>query len=186
MASKTDIAVRALSKLGQPRISNIDTTDTKPARVLRGMWDSVRDAMLQAYPWKFAGKRTHISADGSAPDWGYDRQFTLPNDYLSLRAIKDNPEYEIEGGRILTDASAPLYIKYTRRVENTGEYHPLFVEAFAARLAYEACEEITQSNVKKDACLRDLDLAINQAYAIEAIENEAEELPEDEWLTARA
>lgn len=185
-SSKTDIAARALSKLGQPRVPNIDTTDTKPARVLRNMWDSVRDAMLQAYPWKFALGRVQISADGAAPAWGWARQFTVPADYLAMVEIKGKPPYSVEGGRILTNADAPLYIRYIKRVTNTGEFHPLFCEALSSRLAYEACEEITQSTTKKQAALQDLNMAIGQAYATEAIENEPEDLPEDEWLTARA
>lgn len=186
MASKTEIARRALSKLGQPGVSNIDTVDTKAARVMRNMWDNVRDAMLQAYPWKFALKRVTLAADGDAPDWGYERKFTLPNDYLSMYEIKDSPKYSIEDGCILTNAPPPLKIRYIRRITDTGKYHPLFVEAFSSRLAYEGCEEITGSNTKKSAAMTDLNAAVSQAYAIEAIENEAQELPEDGWLDARA
>lgn len=185
MASKSQIASRGLSKLGEPAIANIDTTDTKPARVMRAMWDGVRDAMLQAYPWKFAGHRTQLAADVTDPLFGWDKQYTLPADYLAMRRIDGDPDYEIEGGRILTDASAPLYIKYTRRITNTGEFHALFNEALASRLAYEACEEITESNAKKQAALTDMQLAISQAYAVDAIENPPDEPPEDEWLTAR-
>lgn len=184
MASKTDIANRALSKLGQPSIANIDTTNTKPARVISRMWDSVRDAMLQAYPWKFAGYRAQLGLT-TAPLWGWDNAFNLPNDYLALREIKDDPDYTIENGKILTNANAPLYIRYTRRITNTAQFHPLFVEAFASRLAYEGCEEITDSNTKQEKALRDLNLAINQAYQVDAIEVPSEELPEDEWLEAR-
>lgn len=184
MASKTDVINRALSKLGQPRIANAETTNTKPARVMNGMWGSVRDAMLQAYPWKFAGYRTQLAAT-TAPEWGWDNAFLLPNDYLAMRQIKDDPDYDIENGKILTDAGAPLYIRYTRRITNTAQFHPLFVEAFASRLAYEGCEEITDSNTKQEKALRDLNLAINQAYQVDAIEVPSEELPEDEWLEAR-
>ena len=190
MASQTDIINRALSKLGEPRIANALTTDTKPARVMTGMWENVRDAMLQAYPWRFATIRTNLSADVATPEYGWSYQYSLPSDFLALLEIEDRPEYTIEGAsdnslKILTDVAAPLYIKYIRKITNTGQFHPLFNEALATKLAYEGCEEITDSNTKKEALLRDLSLAITQAYQADAIAAPFDEMPEDEWITAR-
>ena len=88
MASKTEIANRALSKLGQPRVSNIDTTDTKPARIIRDMYDSVRDALLQSYPWNFAVKRVTLAPDATAPAWGWTFAYTPPADFLSIYRVK--------------------------------------------------------------------------------------------------
>lgn len=185
MASKTDIINRALSKLGEPRIANADTANTKPARVMAGMWDNVKDAMLQSYPWKFAATRAALAADLTTPAYGWDYEYSLPSDYLAIIEIKDNPDYTIENGKILINEAGPLYIRYIRRITNTGQFHALFNEALASRLAYEGADEITDSNTKKEAALRDLNLAVTQAYQIDAIEVPPEELPEDDWITAR-
>jgi len=185
MASKTEIANRALSKLGQPRVSNIDTTDTKAARTIRNMWDNVRDSLLQSFPWNFSVRRAQLAADGSAPAWGWAKQYTLPSDFLSLIEIKNNPRYEVADGFIMTDEGAPLYIKYVRRVVNTGLYDAMFAEAFAAQLAVEACEEITQSNTKKQILIAERDGIIKMAYQNDSIQNPVAEPLVDEWLTAR-
>lgn len=185
MASKTAIANRALSKLGEARVSNIDTDNNKPAKVIRFMYDIVRDAMLTAYPWNFAIKRVQIAADSDTPAWGYNKQYTLPTDFLALLEIRGNPEYRLEGGFILTNEGAPLYIKYIARIENSGLFDPLFVEAFATRMAFEGCEEITQSNTKKEALLRDYEMIVRQAYASNAIQSQPQDLEPDTWLLAR-
>jgi len=185
MASKTAIANRALSKLGETRVSNVDTDNTKPAKVIRFMYDIVRDAMLAAYPWNFAIKRVQIAADASAPAWGYTKQYTLPVDFLSLLEIRGNPQYSIEGGKIQTNEGAPIYIRYIAQITDTGLFDALFVEAFATRMAYEGCEEITQSNTKKDLLARDLQGILKEAYASNAIQSQPQELESDTWLLSR-
>lgn len=194
MASKTAICNWALFKLGQERIANIDTTNTKNARVLAGIWDRVLESALQAYPWKFAGLRTTLAADGTAPINQWANSFTLPSDYLAIRQVGVYPsydiQYEIEGAadgalHILTDESAPLAIRYTRRITNTGQFHPLFNEVLACDLAHEACEAIVASGTLKESFLKDKFVAIEKAYGLDAIETPPQELPEDEFITAR-
>ena len=185
MASKTAIANRALSKLGETRVSNVDTDNNKPAKVIRFMYDIVRDAELAAFPWNFAIQRAQIAVDATAPAWGYNNRYVLPTDFLALLEIRGNPEYRIEAGYILTNEGAPIYIRYISRVENTGLFDALFVEAFATKMALEGCEEITQSNTKKEALFRDYELTIKRAYASNSIQSQPQELEDDEWLLSR-
>ena len=190
MASKTDIGNRAISKLGEQRVSNIDTVDIKAAKVIRYMWDSIRDLLLASFPWNFAIARTQLAKDAAAPSWGYANRYTLPSDFLALLEIKGNYDYRLEsstsGGRyILTDAGSPIYIRYIRRVTDTGEFDPLFSEAFASRLAYEGCEEITQSNTKKQILAQEYEKNISMAYANDSIQDPPTELQADEWINAR-
>lgn len=185
MASKTDIANRALSKLGETRVSNVDTDNTKKAKVIRYMYDSVRDAMLTAYPWNFAIARTQLAKDASAPSWGYRNRYTKPSDFLALLEIQNNPDYRLEGEYILTNSGSPLYIRYIKRIQDSGLLDPIFVEAFATRLAYEGCEEITQSNTKKQILFQEFRDIINQAYASDAIQDPPQLLQEDSWIISR-
>ena len=61
----------------------------------------------------------------------------------------------------------------------------LFVEAFAARLAFECAEDITQSTSKKDIAWQDYKQALREAKLVDAIENPPEPLPDDAWLLSR-
>lgn len=192
MASKTEIGNRTLSKLGQPRVSNIDTTNTKGARTISDMWDIVRDAMLRSYPWNFAIKRTDLAPDTDAPSFGWDNAYSVPVDCLSLIEVLDgaddtmpSDQYRFEGGKILSNTADIIYIRYIAQITTTGSWDALFTEAFASRLAYEGCEQITQSNTKKAALWAEYKEFILQAFAAGAIENPPTELIESAWLMAR-
>lgn len=185
MASKTQIGNRALSKLGQPRVSNIDTTDTKAARTIAEMFDQVRDALLESYPWKFAIKRTSLAPDGTSPSWGWTYSYTPPSDFLSIYRIRYTPDYEFEGGKILTDEGATLYLQYISKITETGLFTPTFSEALASNLAVEAVEAITQSNTKKTLLERDFSTIIDNAFRTDAINNPIERLEEDAWVISR-
>lgn len=190
MASKTDICNRALSKLGQPRVSNVDTTDIKAARVMRHNYDTIRDSLIAEYPWNFALKRTTLAKHATDPAWGFNNSYTLPSDFLSLIEIKNNPDYRIEVDSdgdlaILTDEGAPIYILYVRKVTDTGRFDPLFVEALAGRLAVEGCEELQESNTKKQILLQEHEYLIKKAFASDAIQDLPQTLQDDAWLLAR-
>lgn len=185
MASKTEIANRALSKLGEPRVSNIETDNTKAANTIRFMYDIVRDAVMQAFPWNFAIKRVGLAVDGTSPAWGFANRYQLPSDFLSLLAIKRNPVFRLEGQFILTDEGAPLDIRYIARITDTGDYDAMFVEALASRLAFEAAEEMTASNTKKQLLLQQMQLSISAAYASDSIQDAPQALETDEWLLSR-
>lgn len=185
MASKTDIANRALFKVGERRVSNVETTDTEAAKTINELYDTVRDTVLSSYPWNFAIKRVSLAPDATAPAWQWDYAYTMPADFLSLILVKDNPEYDFEGGKVLTDEGKTLYIKYIARIDNTGDYSPVFVEAFAALLAVESVEKITQSNTKKAALQQEYQQILAKAYMVDAIENPIKDLEQDEWVDAR-
>jgi len=105
--------------------------------------------------------------------------------YEVLDSQGDNPDYDIEGDYILTNTDSILYIRYIYRIADYSKYPAVFIEALAARLAYEACEEITQSNTKKEVALKDYDLAVTEGWRINAIERPKQDLPEDSWIQAR-
>jgi hypothetical protein len=160
------------------------------ARSANACYDLLRRAELRDNAWNFSKSRATLAADATAPDWGRASAFELPSDFLCL--INDYPEdndltrdYEIEGRKIYTDYADPLYIRYISDVTDTGLFDALFVEALASRMAYEMCEELTQSNSKKAEMASDYKMAIARARKRNAIENAAQQPPEDEWITVR-
>lgn len=185
MASKSEIANRMLSKIGDARVSNVETDSSERAQIINSGFELWRDELLCSYPWNFAIKRTQLAKDGTAPAWGYNNRYQLPSDYLHILEIKGDPDYRIEDGYILTDEGAPLKIKYVRRITSTGEFHPLFSEALASHGAIEICEKLTQSNTKKEILIAQHREIIGRAYAIDAIENPPQRRTDDEWLLSR-
>lgn len=196
-SSTTDIANRALTKLGEARILAL-TDDTNGARVMNSMFAQVRDAELRRNRWNFALSRAQLVALVATPSWGYQYQYPLPPDFLSLVQVgqyyirsltKSKGPWHVEstdsGSVITTDMAAPLLIRYVKRVENSGLFDPLFVEALASRLAFEACETLTQSSTKKQAASEEYKVALSEAARCNAIENPPDEYPRGSWLDAR-
>lgn len=198
-SSDTQIANRALTKLGEQRLLSLGD-DTNAGRTLSSMFEQVRDAELRRYNWKFAMKRASLTALVAAPAFGYQSQYPLPPDFLRLVQVgeyyvrpftKARAPWSVErlsddsGQAILTDLDAPLAIRYVSRVANVGLFDPLFVEAFACKLAMEACEAITQSSDKRAAAERGYRFALSEAARCDAIENPPDELPIGTWLESR-
>jgi hypothetical protein len=189
MASEVDICNRALQKLGAKRITAL-SDDSVNARACNSAYSHVRDAELRAHPWNFAIARAELAADATAPDWGRANAYQLPSNFLCM--VNDYPEdndnskdWVIEGRKILTDDSDPIYIRYIKKETDTSQFDSLFVEALATKLAFELCEEITQSNTKKEGLRQDYEQVIRNARRMNAIEKVSSEPPEDTWVTVR-
>lgn len=194
--SSTAVGNAALGKLGQGAVLSFDDPDDR-ARWLKNRFAEVRDLCLRANRWHFAMARARLSAAASAPAFGYQRRFPLPADCLRLVEVggvaagladfrgSSQPPFALEGGRVLTNAAAPLDVRYVRRVEDVAAWDPLFAEAVACRLAFDLAEKLTQSSGKKEAALRDYQLSVREAMRVNAIETPPESAPEGSWVLAR-
>lgn len=198
MASKITICNRALSKLGADRITSLDD-DNKAARAMKSAFDFVRDAEFRAHVWNFTVKRAELAASATAPTWGYSYQYAMPSDFLRLLEIRDlysnsntqdyrtnpTPLWQMEGGNLVTDAEAPVFIRYVARVTDTETYDALFSEALACRLAAETAEEITESSTKVGNAWKLYERAVKEALRSDAIEQPTEYLMDDAWVVGR-
>ena len=186
MSSKVDICNRALQKLGAKRIVSLDDAGVPNAARCKAAFDMVRDQELRKRAWCFAIKRAQLPADADAPVWGFDNSFTLPADYIRILQTPDDvTDWQVENGKILTNDSAPLNVRYVARIDDTTLYDPNFIEAVASKLAYELCEEVTQSNSKLANLAADYKATISEAGRLNAFEKYPESPPTDDWLTAR-
>ncbi len=192
--SQVQIVNKALTTLGQDRVIAI-TDDTEAARVMRALWDMTRDALLAAFPWKFAIKRASLPALADVPagtEWSL--QYALPEECLRLVQVGEsypsyyNPGFEsfvLEGGNILTNESAPLFVRYVQRVENVGLWPVLFGQTMAARLAVDACEKLTTSTGKQQSAAQAYELTLREARRQSAIERPPQRQDEGDWLRSR-
>lgn len=198
MTSNVEIANRALTKIGANRIISLED-NTKEGREVKSMFTILRDAELRKFNWRFAIKRASLAALVDAPAFGYARQFRLPADYIKALQIgdwfpgpdmtdyigADTTPYQIENGVILTDDAAPLSLRYVARIEDPTLFDPLFVEAFACKLAMELAEPITQSSTKRDQARGEYKDAIAEAVRANSIEAPPAKVADDTWIMAR-
>jgi hypothetical protein len=190
MASKVEIANRALQLLGAKSITSL-TENSRNAQAMNRAYESVKLAELRKHPWNFAIKRAQLAANATAPLFTKANSFPLPADWVRL--LPTDPEdnmndldWQIEGRNILTNDDAPLNIRYIYDVTDPNEMDPLFRETFAAKLADATCEEITQSNAKKAEAREVYKDVMAEARKANAIENVAAEPPEDPWISCRS
>lgn len=198
MASQVEIVNRALLKLGGSPVTSL--TDNSPsARVMSGLWDSVRKSELCKRFWNFALARSSLPALADAPAWGYGYAYQLPVDFLKIMQVNDyfqvygtseyrnmdDSPYAIEGQNILTDYSAPLKIRYVADITDPGLFDPLFDEVMASKLAYEGCYAIMQSRDGQRMADQDYKQALSAASISNAIAKPPQGLIDDSWMMSR-
>lgn len=184
MASDVDICNKALQELGQPRITSLGD-NSKAARACNFAYELVRDALLRKHIWSFAIKRVILAPDNNAPVFGPGYQFELPTDYLKLHPDNETTDWKIEGRKLVTNDGDTAEVRYIARIEDTGLFDATFVEALSFKIAFEICEEMTQSKTLLDRMEQYVDKSIAEAKQAGAIETVSDEAPEDEWISQR-
>ena len=150
MSSKTDIINLGLAYAGQADIADITEAGAE-ASLTRRIYDPVRQQMLEAGPWSFAGKRVTLAAltTVDSDEWTYAHR--MPSDCIRARFIEPvsagavsaiyidglaerQQRYEIRDGVLYSDLET-VKLVYTWNLTETVRFTPHFVEAFAWQLA---------------------------------------------------
>lgn len=188
MASDVGIVNAALRKLGHSPITSF-TENSKAGRIANARFAESRDALLHEHPWNFATRRTNLAADATSPDWGFANAFTPPVDFIRMYEVneedEDSGKWKMEDGKIVTDLSAPLEIRYVYQVTDANRMDPGFREALATRLAADWAEDITGSDEKVVSLERKARVAVAQARSNDGQEGIPDRLEADDWLNAR-
>lgn len=168
MPSKTDIANIALAKFREGRITSIESTTDDVAVMCADQYDNARDMLLEEHRWNFAGKRATLTELGTAPAFGWDKQYQLPGDLIRLKDVngEDNEgssrAFEVEGNVLLTNDTS-VNITYIYKVTNTNLYSPTFVDALAYKLAALTCSRITGDDRLTVALEKQYEVALAKA-----------------------
>lgn len=195
MADRVEISNLTLSKLGEDDQLEDPLDNRKPARSINAVWDMVRDMVLRAHLWNFAidpgGLELSHDANFTASalsDWRY--RFRLPTDFIRLDLQNCRPRWErgdVQIGRqhLYANIPGPVHILYVSRVENCGDWDPLFVEAFACRLAFQVADRLTGDRGRKSDCWQAYSVALKEAKGIDGRENPPQPSEATGWEMAR-
>lgn len=166
MPSVVDVVNLALDRLGQEPVFSLDD-DTTEANLAKRVYPMVRDEVQRQFTWRRLKARASLASDPTAPIFGPDLRYRLPSGFLRLLTVQSGDvrvhDYEIEGDFILTNAAAPLDIRYIETSNDPNKWDSLMVSVMATRLAYDMCEALTNSNTKKQALAGELDELLRQA-----------------------
>jgi hypothetical protein len=178
---------------------------TKPERAVLDAWDTLRDAEMEAHPWTFLRTRINLAASATVPAFGYGAAYPLPSNCLQVLDCPglDFRDWTIEtigdidagtavkailtwsAGSIGVPNPGALAVQYVARITEPGSWPATFAKAIAARLAYELCEQITQSTSKKEFAGQQYLQAIRVARQTNAIEQPPTEEPMDDFVAVR-
>jgi len=192
--NQTRIVNAAIARLGgTDKVTSIDDPNSNSARRAKEIWDDMRRALLARHPFNFAIKRALLNAAAEAPAFGYERKFQLPPDCLRwlppAQGTAESFVGEREGNFILTDAEAPLKIRYIADVTDVPSWSAGFVLAATIFLAGWLNEGVTQSNTKQQSMDEMADEAIRLAKRLDGLETGATRrgavVSQSSWLQAR-
>jgi hypothetical protein len=187
-ASVVAICNRALDIIGQKPIVDLEDPGTAAGACKRN-YELSRDAVTRAYPWNCATRRASLAALTEAPAWGFGLAYQVPADCLRVMDSEgdlDGVKWRREGNTIVTDAGAPLRIRYIARITDPGLFDALLADAIAAHLAMMIAQPITGSDAAVQRAAGLYQQAMRQARQIDAQESSQDEaLAADTWLLAR-
>lgn len=183
----------ALDRLKEQPLSSVDDV-TVVAKWLTRNYDQQRDYLLQnTYLWKFAMDRASIAADGTAPSFGWAYRYLLPTD--CLRFIPPTYEgewdgtpfsFEEESGYLLTDATAPLKLRYIKRVTNEGLFSNGFCEVLALRLALLMSHWVTGKASMTQTLQQTFEQTLRDVKAVNAVQVAQDHYYDTDILVERA
>lgn len=181
--SKIEIVNKALHHLGVERINDL-TDNNKRAKVMTDIYDITRKAVLEDHIWPFCKKRAELSALVTTPDFGYEYEFNVPSDFLTGVEEVNGYVYVQEGSKFLSDSDT-LQLIYIYDNQDVAKFSPGFVEAFALRLAHDACYSITQSKeLMSDLWAKYKDELANARYRQDRGQSPSDPVI-DSWINVR-
>ena len=162
-----DICNLALAKLGEAPIPGIDANGSPAARLCYSHYHPVRREILCANRWTFATKQAILQAgQGSADNLPHN----LPDD--CLRVLEVNRRTWTLRGRCIYCPGEQVHLLYIADEEDIGLFEPLFVEAFATRLACKLCIPLTSSTTAREALTHEYHrIALPQAAHNNAVQS---------------
>ena len=148
----TDIQIcnLALARLGDSRITAL-TDATAQAQYCSLFYSQTLEELQTEFDWQFCRKLASLTADATAPAFGYTRRFAVPSDFLRLIRLNGIDEdenfskWEIVDGFIHTDLAAPAQIEYIASVTDAAKFPAVFVEILSAKLAANLAMPLTGS-----------------------------------------
>lgn len=184
--SAEDICNLALIRLGQSPITTLQdgTAAAKSCNILYG---PTRDEVLKVYPWRFASTDKQLAASGASPVWKFDLKYELPADCLFVQEtdFEDTYDWQVKGGFLHTNATAPIYITYTKRVTDPTKFDPLFVTALVELLASKLAMPITRKSALEEKHYSIYEDKIDNLRSVDTQEGSQEELESDDLIDVR-
>lgn len=189
--AEIDIWNMALDMLHEAPVSS-PSEDTSVRLWFARNFGQTRDSEMRKFAWNFALVRVQLAASVEVPAWRWRYKYELPGDCLRMMALRQDGAlngtlipYELEGEAILTDAIAPLKLRYIKRVTTTGLWDTLFVDVVAAKLAAKMAHWLTGKSSYAQIAEQTYQQTLREARRIDALEQFQEDLDQNNIILVR-
>ena len=185
--SDVAICARALLKIGaQPIQSFYD--DTAEAEMALAFYQPTRDALLSAYPWRFATTQITLAQLQTPPLADFSYGYQLPNDFLRALSAGSNGNsdglvFRITKNTLQTD-SPNVMLNYIFRPQG-GDLPPFFEYVLIAQLAAEFCLPLTESASRAEMLMRLATNEFDKAKRLDAYQDTPKALLDFNLINAR-
>lgn len=197
-ASQVEIVNIAMQLCGEVRINSM-AEETKAAREANSAWGPARRALLRQYRWNFARARAQLAPLVAAPLMGFQFQFAVPSNFLSLTGIYQDGLWQqqytditipyvtenTDNQRVILADVNPLFITYTRDVTDTAQFDALFDMLLGHQLAVMLQYPLSLSIQRTEQIKKDLVVWEKKAKFSNAIESKPEIITASEWVDSR-
>jgi hypothetical protein len=189
--AEVDVWNMAIDLLRDAPVSS--TADTGSiAKWLSRNYANTRDRCLRRHQWNFAMTRASLSEDPSTPAFGWNHRYAIPSDCVRLLPVRYDGEYEgrlityeLEKGYILTDATAPLKVRYIARIEDPTSWEPAFADYVAATLASKMAHWLTGKASYAKTASDMAEQVFKEAIRMDGLEGSQEGPDQDDVIAAR-
>lgn len=187
MASYVGIANLAATTVGTAARLTTPEDNTTLGRAVASVWQIERQAALRDGAWNFAMRRANLPQLVEPPVNGFSARFQLPADCLRLIEVYDLPRdcWQVEAGAINADYTGALKIRYLADIQEPAQFDPLFVKAFALRIACAIGNRIAGSMFKEELNWEKYRAALAEARRVDAMENPPINAAESSWIESR-
>lgn len=148
----TTICNYALARIGEARITDIDTGTDAVSRACLLHYAITRDSVLRSHPWNFSTTQVVLEWEDGDPvppfDWEY--AMALPDDFLRLTECNYDGRqlpFRLQGTHLYTN-SIKAEVWYVFRNTDCDSYDPIFIEALTLRLAEKLATSLRGSSAQ--------------------------------------
>lgn len=206
--TQTDIINLALRRIGNEQITDI-AENSQPARVARGVYYLMRDAVLSAFPWNFALRRgVQLAAVAGEGTDDYLYAYTYPPEALNIwhlynasstagpdvwpgvrELLAKTEEWLVgvssTGSKIILTNIEQAKADFTQQITDPSLYDSLFIDAFAYRLAAEMAPALSTDKTIQANNLQLYKEALALAMGKQAAERKKEPDRHSRYILAR-
>jgi len=190
MTQPEEIVNAALLRIGDKMITSLSNSGDA-AVTANELYGDQRDYLLQMFDWQFAMTRVSLGAAGVSNYTAYEYVYSLPSDCIRPVKVLSNSTYsygesgnpwEIEANKLYTDQSV-AWLLYVKQATDVAIYPPAFIEALAARLAWQVSYKLSMNKTLRDRLYVEATVAERRAKGYNQKKRSSDDAEPTLWTT---